>query len=145
MSVGPFVRWVSGSLRVASWSLSGKQLTDRLGLSPTSVDERGTPIGRSGTATREATIWIIDDGLPDNDSISAHLTAPLDLIEPRLSLISQLPSPSECDIVIGFGSDSGQGSDSLTPEVLGRLAATGLNLVIHLYPGEENVTGGTPR
>ncbi len=63
-----------------------------------------------------------------------HLEALLQHLEPRRAALEQLRGQARICLFCGFSSGNGQGGFTLTPEVLRRISALGLELVLDLYP-----------
>jgi hypothetical protein len=136
-------KWYRVSLRLMGDGLPVDEIESRLGLAPSSFGLKGEHLhGDSRYAKYQTSIWVskylVNSDIPFEDQIAGLL----DVIEPKLELLKELLSlPGvEGELFLGFGSRTGQGGASFSPELLKRVATCGLSLSLDLYPssGDES-------
>jgi Domain of unknown function (DUF4279) len=67
------VKWANASFRFATRTLAPKDITERLGVVPTYVHEKGTPVSSrlpKGPKRQEA-MWCLESGLDESCSVEA--------------------------------------------------------------------------
>jgi hypothetical protein len=114
--------------------MPAEAIADALGLVPTEVHRKGEPVSKRSTAVRKEHCIRIKSSLPTSEPLHRHLEALCDLIEPVASKLAAITDRCDCDIFCGFSSGNGQGGFTLDPDLLKRLAAFGIELVVDLYP-----------
>lgn len=97
--------------------------------------ERKNPRGRS-SAILHAHTYLIGSGLESSASLDKHIESLLVKLEPISYLFSEAKRHGELDILLGFGSDNGQGGAVLPAELIKRLSSLGLHVTLDLYPPE---------
>jgi hypothetical protein len=76
---------------IQSESLTGDEISRRLGLRPTHVAERGDPISRRMTgAGRRLTTWELASPLNEDQEPAAHLARLLPIVEQRIPALRQV-------------------------------------------------------
>jgi hypothetical protein len=134
-------RWYRVSLRLIGDALPEPQEVEALLRLPTSF------CGRKGRHIRDnpryaiypTNIWgwdiTCDPAIPFED----QLEGALDMLESRFAELRRLLAlPGvQARLVLGFGSESGQGGAWFEAGTLARIARLGLGLDIHLYPPED--------
>jgi glycine/D-amino acid oxidase-like deaminating enzyme len=116
---------------------TGSEISDRLGLQPTDVVERGDPISRHNRARRTHTLWGLDSDLPKDAEPSTHLSALLPLVEARLPALRRLRDEGAATFWSCLVTAKPAGNQfCLEPETLSRLAAVGAPLDFDLYDSD---------
>jgi hypothetical protein len=78
--------------------------------------------------------WCLESRLDTAEPLEDHLETLLSVLESRKSILDDLSSTCEMVFFCGFASHQGQGSMSLSPELLKRLADLSLWVTLDLYP-----------
>ena len=133
-SLSDDAKWSRATFRVWSDALSPEMIAGALGLKPTELHRKGEAVSKRTTAVRKEHCIRIESSLPTSDPLQRHLEALCDLIEPVAQKLAAIADQCEYDIFCGFSSGNGQGGFTLSPELLNRLAALKIELVVDLYP-----------
>jgi hypothetical protein len=119
-------KWWTASFRVISKTVTTTEMSRRLGLSPSRVND----LHRS--------VWVLNSGLPSTEPLERHLAELLDVLEPIATTLSQLQQEGcRTDFFVGIGSETGSarsGGADLDAALLRRIAALGTDLGLNLYP-----------
>lgn len=128
-------KWSRATLRIRSATLTPEEIGASLGLRATASHRAGDPVSRrQGSPLRKEHLFTLDSGVCDLEPLDHHITVLLSLIEPVGDRFAALQGCIEADIFCGFSSGHGQGGFALAPELMGRLSALGLELIVDLYP-----------
>ncbi|MGI5238698.1 DUF4279 domain-containing protein [Dactylosporangium sp. CA-139066] len=125
---------------VQSGTLTGEEISQRLGLRPPAVTERGEVVSRRnpGGGRRAHTTWAVDSTLAETAELAAHLEALLPLIEDRLPALRQIQSDGGTMFWSCFVTAKPLGNMfRLEAELLYRLAKVGVPLDFDLYDSDE--------
>jgi hypothetical protein len=80
-------------------------------------------------------MWLLESPLSEETELDQHIEWMVDLMEAKAAELQSVRATGfELDIFCMFSSQSGQGSAVLSAKLLGRLAVTGVELIIDLYP-----------
>jgi hypothetical protein len=137
--MSPNSEWATASFRLFSSRLSLEELGRAIPLYPEQTFRKGDPVSRRSTsvATHPANGIVIGSGLPDTSPLEEHLRVLSERIEPYIDRVRSLGEGVDVDLFCGFTSGIGQGSFSLSPELLHRLSGLGLELIFDLYPSRD--------
>lgn len=128
-------KWAKASLRVFSDAVSIEDISALLGVAASHSYRKGQPVSsRNEKVLRHESVWLLDSPLADSKDLTSHLEWLLDFIEPRLHVIRSLQTACHVDLFCLFASETGQGSVTLNSSLIGRLAKSGLDLLIDLFP-----------
>ena len=127
-------KWSRATFRVWSDTMSPEAIAGALGIEPTELHRKGEPVSKRTAAVRKEHCIRIKSSLPTSEPLQRHLESLCDLIEPLGPKLAAIADRCECDIFCGFSSGNGQGGFSLSPQLLNRLAALKIKLVVDLYP-----------
>ena len=105
-------RWISVILRICSDSLTATEITQILGLKPSTTNR----ITISSNETQD--IWILDSKLGEQGYLDNHITEILNLIKDKKSQLWKIEESSEISIWCAFSSKSGQGGFIFSQSIL---------------------------
>ena len=127
--------WATASLRVFSDALTPEELGVALGVTPDESYRTGDRVSlRCGSVVvRKTNAVFVRSGLRKDRPLDDHLAALATKIE-RGGGLGSLVGRARMDVFCGFASGNGQGGFSLSPALLARLAALGLEVDFDLYP-----------
>jgi hypothetical protein len=127
--------WSAASLRVFSDHLTPEELAAALGIRPDDSYRVGDRVSQRAnpTAVRKTNAVFIHSGLAKSSPLEDHLSALLAKLGNAGGLRS-LAGRAKMDVFCGFSSGNGQGGFTLSPELLSRLAALGVEVGFDLYP-----------
>lgn len=142
----PDTKWTAGSIRITSRTVTAREVSDRLGLTADRQFERGSLLStrNPGGARRETSVWIRSSGLPDDSDLTDHVRTLVELVDGRREELASLSAACTLDLVLGFGSENGQGGGVLPAHLLAEVGALGLDIVLDLYPPESAATFARP-
>ena len=130
----------SASLRISSpndLTFVGVELQCK----PTRERKKGSlksPSHPDGTRYSE-NLWITESQLSEDVELESHIDAILKILERDMDATRRVVDFVESvDIFCMFSSENGQGSTTLGPGLLQRLASQGIHLTIDLYPPEAS-------
>ncbi|WP_405834404.1 DUF4279 domain-containing protein [Streptomyces sp. NBC_01176] len=137
-SAGPVTTWSAGSIRITSRTVSVHEISGRLGITADQQFERDSLMSpRNPTsARRETSVWIRRSGLPEDTDLTDHVRALVELLDGRREELAGLSVDCVLELLLGFGSESGQGGCVLPAHLLAEVGALGLDIVLDLYPPE---------
>ena len=77
---------------LSSSTHTSRAITDRLGLTPTGIRDRGDPVSRRNPKSklREGARWLLRSGISESQPLADHLAVLLDQIEPQLPVLNAL-------------------------------------------------------
>jgi len=128
-------KWSGAAFTASSLSLTPEETTDLLGIAPTRSHRIGDPISpRITNAARKDHYYSLHANRPSTAPMHEHLEVLLAQLEPRREALEQLRGQAQLCLFCGFSSSNGQGGFTLTPDLLQRISALGLELVLDLYP-----------
>jgi hypothetical protein len=135
-------KWWRAGFSIFSVILSPKQISDRLGLEPSRIHEKGQPRGArrkdrsiSPSVVWKDYAWHLNCPLKRDHDLREHIIWLLDVLEPRAEILRSLvPDCTLIRFFCGFSSTNGQGGFGLDPVTLGRISRLGFNLIFDLYP-----------
>lgn len=122
-------------------TLTGAEITRRLGLQPTRVHDRGDLISprNPNSSLRQHTTWALTSALPDTEELIDHLSWLLDHVEPRLPAVRDLCQAGCAVRWVCFVTAKPTGNAVwLETETLSRIVAIGGALVLDLYDSEPD-------
>ena len=134
VSLAEDAKWSRATFRVWSHDVPPESIGDTLGLRPTKLLRKGEPVSKRSNALRKEHGIQIESALPTSEPLERHLDSLCDLLEPVASKLEAITRSCEYDIHCGFSSGNGQGGFTLNPNLLSRLAALRIELVVDLYP-----------
>lgn len=141
----PDAKWSAGSVRITSRTLDAKEITARLGIDPDHEFEKGslTSPRNSRSLRREANVWMRRSGLGNDRWLDEHVATLVKLFDGSRKVLSQLASDCDLLLILGFGSENGQGGCVLPAPLLLEVAGLGLDVVLDLYPPTPDGGSGT--
>lgn len=133
-------KWSSASLRISSKSLSVTRISSILKTEPSRSIEKGSPISLRipSPPLSEESRWLLNSGVDDSEPLEEHIRKLLSYIEQNITAFKTLLVDCEVDMRCAFSSDSGQGGFVLDAELLKRLSAIPIDMVVSLYPPGES-------
>ena len=137
-------KWYEVSLRIAGDDLVPDRVTETLRLQPERIGMRGEPMTSHPRSARyRQNVWIWRATVDSAVGFEEQFLRALPLVESRAAELRQITGEAgvESYWFLGFGSGNGQGTATLSPSTLGRLAALGLEVVLDLYPDFLNERG----
>ncbi|MFF5924416.1 DUF4279 domain-containing protein [Streptomyces flavochromogenes] len=141
----PDTKWSAGSLRITSQTVGASEISARLGIAPDDQFERGslTSPRNPSSVRREVNVWIRRSGLGSDRWPEEHVAALVRLFDGHREELIRLSDACDLEVVLGFGSENGQGGCVLPAHLLAEVGALGLDVVLDLYPPtpEDAATG----
>ncbi len=127
--------WASGTLRVASETMSPADITMRLGVEPTRTFEKGSLASERNPASmrRDRALWLRESGLSRDARLEEHVESLLRVLEEHGDGFSSIQLQCTFDLFLGYSSDKEQGGIVFDKDVLARIARAGLDLVLDIY------------
>jgi hypothetical protein len=126
---------------IQSEVLAADEISERMGLQPTNVVEKGAPISRRNpdAGQRRHTTWELASGLPEDAELTAHLEALLPLFEPRSSALRQIQGTGATAFWSCFVTAKPMGNMVwFEPAVLSRLGEVGAALEFDIYDSDDD-------
>ena len=124
---------VFATLRLYHDSLDPDEITQRLGINPTDSHRRGELHGPRAQAWKQ-TLWsLTSQDQPIPRDLEPHIAWVLDKIEPARAQLTMLMEAGVEANMFCFLSCYGMGGPTLSPNVMGRLAALQLPLGLDIY------------
>ena len=132
-------KWSSATLRINSKYRSTADISRLLKTEPSRSVEKGSRLSWSNqnSAVSEENCWLLESGLADSEPLEAHVTKLVSFIEQNISTLKGLLADCDIEMLCAFASGTSQGGVVLHAELLKRLTALPVNLIIDLYPPEE--------
>ena len=131
-------KWFRAAFSVHSLRYTPEQLETMVGIKATSKHYVGDPVSsRSLHPQRTENYYCIESGCSEEEPMERHLNVLLSLLDSKKSVIGELLKTENVRFFCGFSSGNGQGGFALAPELLSRLAAFGVPLILDLYPPSE--------
>lgn len=132
-------KWTTLTFRIFSEELSPEEISHALGLEPTATRAKGELLSPTNpTSMRaKANLWRLDSGVAPTGTLTAHLSAMLDVVEAKGAALQELSRQCRFDFFAGFSSENQQAGDVVSHAVLARLAKWPIDLVLDLYPPSE--------
>lgn len=133
MSDNPMLARVFATLRLYDDRLDPDEITQRLGITPTDSHRRGALHGSRAQAWKQTHWSLTSQDQPIPRDLEPHVAWVLDKIEPvRTQLTMLIESGVEANMFC-FLSCYGMGGPTLSPNIMGRLAALQLPLGLDIY------------
>jgi hypothetical protein len=131
--------WNTASLRIFSTVLSSKEITEILSCPPTKEAEKGELMSPRNPKSqiREDSIWILDSGLADTESLENHINKLAVFIREKKNELILLKTKCSLDIFCGLSIIGTQGSFSLSSNIIKSLSDFPIDVVFDLYT-EQN-------
>lgn len=132
-------KWSRCSLRISSAERTCGSISELLQTKPSFSADRGDPVSRivKDSAARDLSTWILESGVGSTHPLEEHLSSLVDFIDAHADALRDLSDDCALEIVCGFASGSGQGGFVVGHDVMQKLAAVGIDIVMHLYPPER--------
>jgi hypothetical protein len=136
-------KWSAASLRVFSSELTPEELAAALGVSPDRSYRAGDRVSlrSKSEAVHQSNAIFVNSGLPSDRPLEEHLAALVNKVERAMMGLRSLGGRVKADVFCGFSSRNGQGGFSLSPALLARLTALGLEIGFDLYPPASSESG----
>ncbi|WP_107503126.1 DUF4279 domain-containing protein [Streptomyces geranii] len=117
----PSGKWSAGALRISSRTISADDISEVLGIEPHRTAQQGS-------------VWIRTSGLGNDRWPDEHIAALIRLLDGRHDALGRLAADCEVELVLGFGSEGGQGGCVLPAGLLKEIGLLGIDVVLDLYP-----------
>ena len=124
------------SFRIGDDNLEPDKITKMLGVKPSYSHRKNDIIGTAVNARYPSGQWRIESPLPSRSEISDHLTAILDIVEPKHNQIKRLLKQGYLiDIAVGciYGSNKQSESFTLPSSLVQRLGKLGVEINFNIY------------
>ena len=121
--------WGTASLRIASDTLSVEEISDRLGLRPTSA--------RSQEGERTFTVWMYDAGLSPREPVEDHVVILLERLRDCADALRGISETANVEIWVSFSPGPRQRSAVIDARTLQAMASFGIDLVVDTYPANS--------
>ncbi len=131
----PDTKWSAGSLRITSRTISADEISEALGIDPHDKFEQGSlaiPCNPE-SFRRESSVWIRRSALGGDRWPEEHAAALIRLLEGRHEALGRLAAVCEVELILGFGSENGQGGCVLPADLLREVGLLGIDVVWDLY------------
>lgn len=130
-------KWYRVSLRLLGDGLPVDEIEAKLDLAPSHVGRNGEPNHRGWKHL--SNVWVWRYPAESNVEFEEQIAGLLDVLEPKVDALKEILSLPEVEgeLFLGFGSTSGQGGALFSPELLRRIAACGLSVLLDLYPSSS--------
>ncbi|UUU44241.1 DUF4279 domain-containing protein [Streptomyces sp. NBC_00162] len=140
--VAPVTKWSAGSIRITSRAISASGISVRLGITADEQFERGSLMSprNPSSARRESSVWIRRSGLCNDSELADHVRTLVGLVDRCREELAHLSADCDLELLLGFGSENGQGGCVLPAGLLSEVGALGLDIVLDLYPPESAAT-----
>jgi len=132
-------KWRTLTFRIFSDELSPQEISHALGLAPTATLAKDAPRSPSNpkSARADVNVWMLESGVAPTGTLTAHLSAMLDVVEAKGAALQALSGQCKYDFFVGFSSESQQAGDVVKHALLLRLAKQPIDLVLDLYPPSD--------
>lgn len=129
-------RWTTLTFRIFSEELSLDEISHELELEPTAARAKGELLspGNPRSMRAKANLWMLDSGVAPTETLTAHLSAMLSVVEAKGAALQELSRQCKFDFFVGFSSENQQAGDVVKHALLRRLAKWPIDLVLDLYP-----------
>lgn len=129
-------KWSSASIRIASRSTDADRISRLLDTEPSVSYKKGLPVNsrNPGGPLRQEHLWIMESGLDTSRSLDAHLAKLVTFIEQKTEDLKRLLPDCEIGLFCGFSSGNGQGGLVLNADLLKKITAIPIDIVLDLYP-----------
>jgi hypothetical protein len=136
----PQEKWASGSLRICSDTLTPQQVSAALGIQPDSSFDKGSLSSPRNPQShrRETSVWLLTSGLGNDRWLDEHVAALVQRLEGKNDALRELSASCEAELLLGFGSENGQGGCTIPFGLLTAVGQLGLDLVLDLYPPTDH-------
>src|SRR2546425_1005429 len=92
------------TLRIASDTLSSRQISDILGISPSEARERGSPYSSRDpySKARENAVWLLQSTIDPSQPLEAHIESLVQVVEKNIQRFESLGRNFQIDIFCGY-------------------------------------------
>ena len=132
-------KWASASLCIYSDTVHPDAISLALAVTPTHSHRKGQSVSRNSTILRERSAWIFESDTALQQNLSVHLESILDFVKTNCDALDTLSGACDVKLRCAFASTDGQGSAIFNSVLLHRLADSGLELTIDLFPKDAGV------
>jgi hypothetical protein len=130
------VTQIKAGLRIGGQHGSVAQISQTLGLTPTSWHDIGDRRSARDPRLWQHMHWALNSGLPDEADLERHLAALCDVLESRTSALEELRRLGfSMDWFCLVGIDGSQGGVILSPGLLKRLGSLPVDLGLDIHTG----------
>jgi hypothetical protein len=137
-------KWSTASVRIVSEVLGVEDISTALNIVPDRAFAKGDLASPQNPRSQRlaASVWLLDSVLGNDRWPDEHIAMLLSRIADSQSAVRDLAASGQAELMLGYGSESGQGGCVLSAEILKELADFGLDLVLDLYPPEASESTG---
>lgn len=131
--------WIKADLRISSLEFTPSEITNILSKEPTESAEKGRLMSPKNPKSQriERNGWFLSSGLPDNASLEKHLDILLEFIASKQMEFNKLEKKCDIDIFCGLSIKGGQGTFSLSADLMKKLSFFPLEVIFDLYVEED--------
>lgn len=135
----PVTTWSAGSIRITSRAVGADGISTRLGIAADEQFERGSVMSprNPASARRESSVWIRRSGLGGESELAEHVRALVGIVDGCRRALAELAADCDLELLLGFGSENGQGGCVLPAGLVMEVGALGFDIVLDLYPPES--------
>src|SRR5690349_13527170 len=92
-------KWTTLTFRIFSQELSPEEISRALGLEPTATLAKGAPRSPSNpkSARADVNVWMLESGVSPTETLTAHLSAMLDVVETKGPALQELSRQCKFD------------------------------------------------
>lgn len=139
VSNGSSGKWARGAIRIFSDTMMPDTITQKLGLQPTEVYEKGAraQTRSSHPATWVTSVWLMDSGLPKASALEAHVESLLGKLEAHEEALREIAHDNPVELFLGFSAANGQGGFTFEHDLLVRLAQLPIDITLDLHPPDR--------
>ena len=130
-------------LRIHSDILSAEQISEVLNMQPDGFNVKGVKVvpNHPKSFVHPSHMWRLESDCDETEPLDRHISRLVDFIESRESAFKRLTADCEFDIFCGYFPYGWTGHVDLSPDLLKRLTAIPIKIVIKLYePMSEDDT-----
>ncbi len=119
--------WAMASLRIATDDLTCDEITERLGVRPSST--------RVAEGEPSFAVWVLDSGIEASSSVEDHLYLLVERLRDHWRELRDLAEHATVEVWLSYSPDaSGARTSVLTHKVLSEIGGLGIDLVLDPYP-----------
>jgi hypothetical protein len=135
--------WYALSLRVSAPFATASEITDRIGIEPTSQRDRGEPLSARNPDSQRAamSLWVLDSGLERTAPLEEHFAWALETLQAKESELRGLAGACEIDLFVGVGLEAPQTSLVLDARLAAVLGKLGIEVIFDVYAPERRPAG----
>jgi hypothetical protein len=127
--------WYSASVNVFSMTMTPENITDALGLAPSSTNRLGEPVAtrRPDGPTVERHRWSLHSPLGDDEPLHAHVAALLNVLAPVGDRFRDLTVDCETELLVGLSARPLGRIHDFDAATVQQIAQLGMSIRLDVY------------